>query len=84
MRQRWREERTGAEVRADGGDKGSGAHPGGPVPRENARLRRVTGGGRQDTRRVLPPLLLQSVWGGSSAQPEGRGEFSSWAGAEAS
>ena len=42
MCQRWREERTGAEVRADGGDKG--AHPGGPVSRDNARLWRVAGG----------------------------------------
>lgn len=44
MCRRWREERTGAEVRADSGDKGSGAHPGGLVPRENARLRRVSWG----------------------------------------
>lgn len=32
------------------------------------------GGGRQDTRRVLLPVLFQSVWGGPSAQPEGQGE----------
>ena len=31
----------GAEVRADGGDKGSGAYPGGLVPGENATLWRL-------------------------------------------
>lgn len=44
MCRRWQEERPGAEVRADGGGKGSGAHPGGLVPGEDARLRRVSWG----------------------------------------